>query len=179
LVFLLVVALLTPLVAIVLMPFGVVQRYRAGTARRVARGWLATLNVATLLFSSSLFLLGALVTNTWVPDALVFSLLGFVAGGLLALAGLRWTRWERLEGKLQYTPNRFLALSIVLLVTARLGYGLWRLTQGWPQGETERAWLLESGIPGSLATGALVLGYSLVYWLGVRRRISDEGGKVH
>jgi hypothetical protein len=170
LILLLVVALLTPLVAIVLMPFGLVQRYRSGKARRVARGWVASINFAALLISSLLFLGGAAVTNLWVPHALVFSLAGFAAGGLLALVGLRLTRWENVEGKLNYTPNRWLALLIVLLVTARLGYGLWRLAQGWQLNAEDRAWLLESGIPGSLATGALVLGYTLCFWLGVGNR---------
>jgi hypothetical protein len=156
--------------AIVLMPLGLVQRYRAGTARRGARRWLATLNVATLSFSVLLFIGGAAITSIWVPNALRYSLAGLAGGCLLGILGLALTQWERAPGSLHYTPNKFLPLVITLLVTARLAYGVWRLWQGWGLGVDERAWLIESGLPGSLAAGAIVLGYSLSYWIGVRHR---------
>ena len=170
LVILLVAPLVALVLAIVLMPLGLVQRYRAGTARRVARRWLATLNVGTLSFSVCLFLGGAAMTSFWVPNALPYALAGFAGGCLLGILGLALTRWEGAPGSLHYTPNRFLALAITLVVTARLAYGVWRLWQGWGLGVDERAWLIESGVPGSLAAGAIVLGYSLAYWIGVSRR---------
>jgi hypothetical protein len=43
------------LAAIALTPLALVQRYRLGTARRRARGWSATVNVAGLAFSSALW----------------------------------------------------------------------------------------------------------------------------
>lgn len=159
------------LVGIALMPIGLVQRYRAGTARRVARSWVATLNIAALSFSVLLFLGGAVVTTFWVPTALPYSLAGLAVGCLLGIGGLALTHWEPARDRLHYTPNRILVLGITLLVTARLAYGVWRLWQGWRLGGAERAWLVESGIPGSLAAGAIILGYTLTYWIGVRRQI--------
>jgi hypothetical protein len=175
LIFLLVVPLLALVVAVVLMPLGLVQRYRAGTARRPARRWLANLNVATLTFSALVFLAGAAITSHWVPNALPYSLAGMAGGCLLGILGLALTRWEGAPGSLHYTPNRFLALVITLVVTVRLAYGVWRLWQGWGLGLNERAWLVESGVPGSLAAGAVVLGYSLAYWMGVSRRARRYG----
>lgn len=35
------------------------------------------------------------------------------------------------------------------------------------QGES---WFVAAGVAGSMAAGAVVLGYYLVYWIGVRRR---------
>jgi uncharacterized membrane protein YidH (DUF202 family) len=166
------VLLIALIVAIGLLPLGLVQRYRAGTARRAARRWLASLNAATLSFSAFLFLGGAAITSFWVPNALRYSLAGLAGGCLVGILGLAITRWEEAPGSLHYTPNRFLALVIILLVTARLAYGVWRLWQGWSLGVDERAWLIESGVPGSLAAGAVVLGYSLTYWIGVSRRAS-------
>jgi hypothetical protein len=99
-----------------------------------------------------------------------YSLAGLAGGCLLGILGLALTRWEGAPGSLHYTPNWFLALGITLLVTARLAYGMWRLWQGWGLGVEERAWLIESGVPGSLAAGAIVLGYSLTYWIGVGRQ---------
>ena len=66
------------LAAIALTPLALVQRYRLGTARRRARRWSATVNVAGLAFSSTLFLAGAGITSLWVPNALTLTLLGFV-----------------------------------------------------------------------------------------------------
>jgi hypothetical protein len=167
---LLVVPLLALVVAFVLMPVGLVQRYRAGTARRAVRTWFAGLNAATLLFSSLLFLGGAAITSLWIPKAFGYSMAGLAGGCLLGILGLALTRWEGVPGRLYFTPNRLLTLGIILLVTARLSYGVWRISQGWSLDATERAWLKESGVPGSLATGAVVLGYSLTYWSGILRQ---------
>jgi hypothetical protein len=32
------------------------------------------------------------------------------------------------------------------------------------------SWFVAAGVAGSMAAGAVVIGYYLVYWLGVRRR---------
>jgi hypothetical protein len=152
------------------MPIGLVQRYRAGTARRPARRWLATLNVATLSVSVLVFLVTVGITSFWIPNALPYSLAGLASGCLLGMLGLALTRWERATDRLHYTPNRMLALAITLLVTARLVYSLWRVVHGWNLGVDERAWIVQSGIPGSLAVGAIVLGYSLTYWIGLSRQ---------
>lgn len=167
---LLVVPLVALLVAFVLMPVGLVQRYRAGTARRAARTWFAGLNAATLWFSALFFLSGAAFTTIWIPKAFGYSIAGLAGGCLLGILGLALTRWEGAPGRLYFTPNRFLTLGIILLVTARLSYGLWRISEGWSLDAADRAWLKESGVPGSLATGAVVLGYSLTYWTGILRQ---------
>ena len=83
------------LAPIALMPLALVLRYRAGTARRQARGWVATLNLVALAISTSLFLLGAALTSIWVPHALSYSLLGLVGGIALGAVGLWLSRWER------------------------------------------------------------------------------------
>ena len=58
-----------PLVLIALMPLILIQRYRVGTARRMARPWMATFNVVLMAFSAICFLAGAAVTAVWVPNA--------------------------------------------------------------------------------------------------------------
>jgi hypothetical protein len=159
------------LAAIALTPLALVQRYRLGTARRRARGWSATVNVAGLAFSSALFLAGAGITSLWVPNALTLSLIGFASGCLLGRVGLALSRWEPAPESLHYTPNRWLVLGITLLVTARLAFGFWRSWQAWHATADYGSWVAESGVAGSLAAGAVVLGYYLTYWLGVRRRL--------
>ncbi len=159
------------LAAIALTPLSLIQRYRMGTARRRARGWVATINALGLALSTALFLAGAAVTAIWVPNALVSAIAGLVGGCLLGLAGLALTRWEWLPGSLYYTPNRWLVLTITLVVTARLLFGFWRSWNAWRTTADYATWAAASGAAGSLAAGAVVLGYYLTYWLGVRRHL--------
>jgi hypothetical protein len=158
------------LLAILLMPVALVQRYRVGTARRPARGWLALVNVVGLLLSAGLFLAGAAVTSIWVPGAFKYALIGLGIGGVLGLAGLALTRWEMTAQGLYYTPNRLLVLAITLIVAARIGYGFWRGWESWRLGLETGSWIVASGVAGSLAAGAVVIGYYLTFWAGVRRK---------
>ena len=171
LLFVLAAFLLVIFAAIVLMPISLVQRYRVGTARRLARRWFATLNIFGIVISAVLFVTGAAITSYWVPAALTYTLGGLTAGASLGLLGLAITKWEPGPRGLYYTPNRWLVLAITLTVTARVLYGVWRSIQAWRSGLSGGSWFVESGLAGSLAAGAVVLGYYLVYWIGVRRRI--------
>jgi hypothetical protein len=164
-------ALVVMLAAIALMPLSLVQRYRVGTSRRQARPWIVTVNIVGFLLSAALFLMGAAVTAVWVPHALSYSAAGLAAGGLLGIVGLWLTRWEISSRAVHYTPNRWLVLAITLVVTARLLYGFWRSWQAWRLTSGDTSWIAASGVAGSLAAGAVVLGYYLAYWIGVRRRL--------
>jgi hypothetical protein len=165
------IALFVVLAAIALMPLTLVQRYRVGTARRLARGWITTLNLVAIGISTALFLAGAAVTSIWVPRAFTYALGGLVAGCAAGLLGLALTRWDASPSALHYTPNRWLVLAITLTVTCRLLYGFWRGWETWRAGMGDTSWLAASGAAGSLAAGAIVLGYYLVYWAGIRRHL--------
>ena len=168
---LLLVPLFFVLAMLLLIPVSLIQRYRVGTSRQRARGWLAGLNLAGLALSMVLFLLSAAITSIWVPEALTYTAGGLATGALLGLLGLWLTRWEPSAGTLHYTPNRWLVLAITLTVTLRIGYGFWRGWESWRAGISGGSWFVASGLAGSLAAGAIVLGYYLVYWIGVRRRL--------
>jgi hypothetical protein len=163
------------LAAIVLLPFSLVRRYRVGTARRLARGWLAVINLVGLALSSGLFVLASAVASVWVPHVFTYTVTGLAAGWVLGFAGLALTRWEPTPQSLHYTPNRWLVLGLTLVVTARVVYGLWRGWRAWGAGLDDSSWAVESGVAGSMAAGAVVLGYYLVYWSGVRRRSKWHG----
>src|SRR5438034_11835925 len=77
-------------------------RYRAGTARRQARPWVATLNVWMTSFSAVFFLSFTLLLSFWVESAFRFALIGMGVGGILGLLGLALTRWERRPNGLLY-----------------------------------------------------------------------------
>lgn len=167
----LVVPLFVIVIAIALVPISLVQRYRVGTSRQRARGWLAAVNLVGLALSSILFLAGAAFTSLWVPGPFTYSLAGFGTGCVLGFAGLRLTRWEPAPSGLYYTPNRPLVLGMTLVVTARVLYGFWRAWESWRAGLEGGSWYVAAGVAGSMGAGAIVLGYYLVYWLGVRRRL--------
>jgi hypothetical protein len=156
-------------------PLSLILRYRAGKARRLARRWVATTNLVSLVVSIGLFLVGAAVTSVWVPRALAYSALGVLAGGALGLVGLLATRWEPTPRGLWYTPNRWLVLLVTLVVAARVSYGFWRAWRAWHHGAGTTGWLDAFGVAESMAAGALVLGYYAVYFWGVRRRAGRVG----
>jgi hypothetical protein len=173
-VLLLAVSLVIIFIAIVLTPVTLVQRYRVGTVRRPARGWVATLNLVAIVISIGIFLVSAALTTIWVPGAFTYSLAGLLVGCACGTLGLALTRWEASPSALHYTPNRWLVLIITLLVTARLLYGFWRSWHSWQSGMEGGSWFVSAGVPGSLAAGAVVLGYYAVYWAGVRRRLKTH-----
>jgi hypothetical protein len=165
------IVLVIPLALIAMMPFALFQRYRAGTARRLARPWVATLNLVAMVFSVGFFLLVSGLTTVWVENAFAAAVGGVAVGAMLGLIGLWATRWEATPRSLHYTPNRWLVLAVTLVVTARLLYGFVRAWMTLGSTTDEASLIAAFGVPGSLGAGATVLGYYLAYGIGVRRRI--------
>jgi hypothetical protein len=168
------------LLLFVLLSFGSVVllslalRYRAGTARRQGRRWVASLNVWLTSFSGLFFLCFTLAISFWVGSAFRFALIGMGCGGILGLLGLALTRWEKRSEGLFYTPSRWLALLVTVAIAARFAYGWWRATHSGPSGEQH--WLVTaSGTQLSLAVAAGLIGYYLVYSIGVRIHIARYG----
>jgi hypothetical protein len=161
------VALVAGVALLALPPLTLFLRYRAGTARRRARGWVAALNLAAFALSAALFLGGAAIAGFWEPRALPFAGRGLAAGIALGLIGLWLSRFEATPSELHYTPNRWLVLAITLVVTGRILYGFWRGWHTWQAASGQTSWLVAFGVAGSLAAGALVLGYYLSYWAGL------------
>jgi hypothetical protein len=148
-------------------------RYRAGTARRQARRWVASLNVWATSFSVIFFLSFTLLLSFWVGLAFRFALMGICVGGLLGLLGLMLTRWESRPEGLFYTPSRWLAFIIVFAIAARVVYGWWRATHVGSSAPGDQHWFNSaSGTQLSLAIAAGLIGYYLVYSIGVRLRLA-------
>lgn len=175
---LLVVALvgLVLLLPLILLPLSIVQRYRVGTARRQARAWVATVNVAGFLISASVMVLTGAVTALWIPAALPATAAALTAGILVGVVGLWLSRWEHDDRTVYFTPNRWLVTLLTLVVIGRLGYGAWRTWDAWASWGAESGWLTSAGVPGSLAAGALLIGYGLGFWSAVRWRIGRRRG---
>jgi hypothetical protein len=148
-------------------------RYRAGTARRQARRWVASLNVWLTSFSAILFLSFTLLISFWVGSAFRFALIGMSCGGILGLLGLAMTRWESRPEGLFYTPSRWLAVVITLAIAARFVYGWWRATHPGGSAPGEQHWLITaSATQLSVAVAAGLISYYLAYSIGVRLRLA-------
>jgi hypothetical protein len=57
------------------------------------------------------------------------------------------------------------------VISSRLIYGMWRSWHAWQARVDDTSWIAASGAAGSLAAGAIVVGYYLAYWIGLRWRI--------
>lgn len=156
---------------VLLLPLSIITRYRSGTARRRARPWLALANVFSLGLTAGLFLITAAVSSLWVPGALSYSAGGLGAGLALGFVGLRLTRWEIAPQSLHYVPNRWLVLAITVGISLRLAFGFWRVWETWHASAGSHSWLAESGLAGSMAAGAVVIGHYLTFWFGIWLRV--------
>jgi hypothetical protein len=175
----LVVVLLIPFAVIALMPLILIQRFRLGRARRLARPWIANVNVIAMSLSVAFFLVTAALTSVWAAGALTAALAGLSLGCVLGMIGLRLSRWEPGPRTLYYTPNQWLVLAMTLTVAARVLYGFWRSWMWWAGNSSAESLLAAFGIAGSLGAAAVVLGYYLVYSIGVRRRIRLHARSTH
>jgi hypothetical protein len=148
-------------------------RYRAGTARRQGLRWVANLNVWMTSFSAVLFLSFTFLISFWLGTAFRFALIGMCFGGILGLLGLAMTRWESQPEGLFYTPSRWLALLVTLAIVARFVYGWWHATHSGSSAPSDQHWLMTaSGTELSLAVAAGLIGYYLVYSIGVRLQLA-------
>lgn len=156
---------------LVLMPFGIWQRYRTGTARRRAYPWLVRLNAWLLLVSTALFLASAWMTGHWVAHASRYAVGGLLLGALLGIVGAWTTRFEHTPDRLHYTPNRWLVLALTLLVIVRIVLGLWQLWRTPPPGESGMLVTLLADHGSLFGLGGLLLGYALAYAWCIAARI--------
>jgi len=174
----LILLLLLPVVLLALTPVMLIQRYRVGTARRLARPWMATFAMVMMGLSTVFFLGGSAVTTIWVRGAFSGAAAGVAIGALLGVMGLVLTRWEPTPHTLHYTPNRWLVLFITVIVSARLLYGLYRSFVAAQAGVEGTSVITAFGIPESLAAGGTVVGYYLAYGAGLRWRIKKWGRRA-
>jgi hypothetical protein len=149
-------------------------RYRAGTARRQARRWVANLNVWATSFSAVFFLSFTLLLSFWIESAFRFALIGIASGAILGLLGLAMTRWESRPNGLFYTPSRWLAVVITLAIAARFIYGWWRATHSSSTASDQHWLITASGTQLSVAIAAGLVAYYLIYSIGVRLQLAGH-----
>lgn len=154
--------LLVPVLALLLWPLGLWQRYRHGTRRQRLWPWLLGLRAALLVPATAIYLLGAgwLASRHGSAGGLAT---GFGAGAALGLLAALLTRLERVDGAWWQTANRWVLLAVLLLVAARAA---WLLYDALVNGvHAHRTTGLLAGL------GALVAGYALAQGWGLLLRL--------
>ena len=168
--------LLVGLIALwaLLLPLALVQRFRHGRSRRRAYGWVVRVNAWLLLASLPLFLVGAGLANGWVPGALLHAGGGLGIGVVAGIVGLWLTRFERDGRDLHYQPPTLLVLLLTALVAARIAAGVWlglhrlHAVASLPPLLVDHASLF--------GVGGILLGYTLAYAWGLKRRLAQRAG---
>ncbi|MFL6529256.1 MAG: hypothetical protein ACJ8HU_09405 [Chthoniobacterales bacterium] len=170
--------ILFALVLFVVLAFGGVVllslalRYRAGTARRQGRRWVATVNVWMTSISAVLFIFFTWLMSFWLGPTLRFVVAGLFIGSILGLLGFALTRWEVEPQGLFYTPSRWLALLVTFAITLRFAYGCWRAIHPVAAPSPAQNWFMTaSATQLSLAVAGGLIGYYLTYAVGVRLRL--------
>lgn len=177
--FLLVPLLLIILVVawLVLLPLSLRQRYRYGRARRRAQGWMLRTNAWVMLSSVPGLLAMAWLGTRWSPDALRDAVVGLAIGASLGALGVLLTRFEHIDGRLHYTPNRWLVLTLTVLVAARIAFGVWMAWHRVGGGRgIDSGWIEVVEAGGLWAVGGVLLGYATAYAWGLHRRNAATQG---
>ena len=101
------------------------------------------------------------------PERLLWLAGGLAAGGLLAVYGLRRTRFEATAQGLFYTPHAHLGIALSLLLVGRI---LYRLVQVYYVGSTAPSGTSDfARSPATLAVFGVLAGYYTAYAVGLLR----------
>ena len=154
-----------------LMLLGMARRVHRNIARQKVIPWRLRLRIAILctLFA---VLLGWPVFDPWLASA---QIAGAAAGALLALQGLRLTRFEWLPDGGYFRPNPVLGIAVSMVFLGRMIYRLIELYPSLaasPAGQAGASSLFNAGSRTALtmALFGLVMGYFSSYCLGVLKR---------
>ncbi|MFS8137066.1 MAG: DUF1453 domain-containing protein [Thermomonas sp.] len=172
-------AVMTWAVAAPLLAFIVYRRVRRNFGRQLLRPGRLAARSLFLAIVAGFLLFGGLAGGGGVSLAGWGVLLGLAAGGVLGWAGVRMTGFETVDGKHWYIPHPGIGLALTALMLARLAYRFFAVrataaavTASDPSllGNLQRS-------PLTLAIAGLLLGYYLVYNIGLLRMARRRDGE--
>jgi hypothetical protein len=155
----------TPSVVLLVLAPLILWRIYSRIRRLVGRQRLSRIRpwVTVCLFPLLVLLLAAVSRHH--PAALASLAGGLLIGGLLAVYGLRLTRFERTGEGLFYTPNAHLGIALSLLFVGRILYRLIEVyAGGLPTADSD---FVRSPI--TLAIFGMLAGYYVSYAVGLLR----------
>lgn len=153
----------------VLLPWSMYRRVRRNIGRQEFSALRLKARAAVVLVILALVLRSVLQREELAPALLALTG-GGLAGVLVGLFALRHTRFERVDGKLSYTPHTWIGAAVSMLLVVRIG---WRAVQLWPalmSAEGLQGYHFGPMSPLTLATLGLVLCYYAAYHLSLVRQ---------
>jgi hypothetical protein len=154
------------LVLLALVPL-IVWRMYSRVRRMIGRQRLSRVRpwIPVCLFPMLVLLLAFL--SRAHPIALAALAGGVAAGGVLAVYGLRLTRFERTAQGLFYTPNAYLGVALSLLLIGRVLYRLMQVYSGDVLTAAASSDFVRT--PATLAIFGTLAGYYVAYAIGLLR----------
>ena len=161
--------LVTPYLVAALVIFGLYRRMRRSFGRqRVTEGrmWvrIGILTVITVMVT-----VGMVAAHNF--EVLEGMAAGIACGAALGYMGLRHTRFEVTSQGRYYTPHTYMGLAVTALFVGRLIYRFLSVYDGTvPAGAAARGFGAHQATPFTLAAFGVLVGYYVLYYLGVLQR---------
>ena len=168
--------LVTPYLIAALIVFGFYRRMRRSFGRQRVQDGLMWLRIALLT------LVGALIAVQIARDVDLVGILlaGVACGAVLGYFGLRHTKFEvTAEGRF-YTPHTYIGLVVTALFIGRLAYRFLEMYNGMapPAAAGNDLAAIYRHSPFTLAVIGAVVGYYVLYYIGVLQRTRPQVGRI-
>ncbi|HEY7890243.1 MAG TPA: hypothetical protein VIC29_18630 [Steroidobacteraceae bacterium] len=168
--------LVTPYLVAALIVWGLYRRMRRSFGRQRVKDGLMWLRVGILTLATAV--IGAQIARD--VDLLAILLAGIACGAVLGYFGLRHTKLEvTAEGRF-YTPHTYIGLAVTALFVGRLLYRYLGMYSGaLPPATAGRDLIaLYRHSPFTLAVIGAVVGYYVLYYIGVLQRTRPRASRI-
>jgi hypothetical protein len=156
---------LTPLIVAALFIFMLYRRVRRQIGAQAVMPKRMTIRLAILTLASGLLLASGLHASALLQADGA----GFLLGAVLAVLGLKMTRFEWRDEKLFYVPNLYVGLVVIALIAGRVVYKMELLYRSGALNNPQAAQANQAALhsPITLAVVMTLIGYYLVYYAGI------------
>lgn len=168
--------LVTPYLIVALIVFGLYRRMRRSFGRQRVQDGRMWLRVGILTLAAGLIAV-QIVRDV---DLVGILLAGVACGAVLGYFGLRHTKFEvTAEGRF-YTPHTYIGLAVTALFVGRLAYRFLGTYNGMapPAAASHDLEAIYRHSPFTLAVIGALVGYYVLYYLGVLQRTRAQVGHI-
>lgn len=168
--------LVTPYLIAALVIWGVYRRMRRSFGRQRVRDGFMWFRIGIL--SLAAVLIGAQIARD--VDVLGVLVVGIACGAVLGYFGLRHTKFEVTSEGRFYTPHTYIGLAVMALFLGRLLYRFLGMYNGLvpPANTGQDLAALYRHSPFTLAVIGAVVGYYVLYYVGVLQRTRPQVGRI-
>jgi hypothetical protein len=168
--------LVTPYLIAALVMWGVYRRMRRSFGRQRVRDGFMWFRVGLLTLAA--VFIGVQVARE--VEVLGLLLAGIAGGAVLAYFGLKHTKFEVTSEGRFYTPHTYIGLAVTALFVGRLLYRFLGMYNGLvpPPATGQDLAAIYRHSPFTLAVIGALVGYYVLYYLGVLQRTKPQAGRV-